>query len=305
MPVELPPTYVYPDDATPVTYGLDTGWNDEVAGTPDYIRAIFAIQTAAEKMTLNGTAVWAAVSASNPIMVLDEVCKGLSGQDLITVRTQLAMHCYAAFTMAQNPEAIGVGPYKMEAERNNTLATFYGQFLTVNSINWTDSFQAHAVDFYGTPMMPVVAIGYWLFGGGQDRNVHIGSLNLTMVATDFTPITGILNNAANGAGTYQLQSAPFSYNTFNKAPLDLPAAGMIGRVSGNLSGVLNISADGGYSFSGSYTLNSDLYNADMSNRSWLQESLTTFLSSLGDAFGHTDYKINFLDSQSVEFTGNR
>lgn len=302
MPIELPSTVVYGYPSAP-TFSLDQGWDDQIQSLPPYVREIEMIPIAAANMTLNGQAVWAAVNTNNPLTVLDEVSKGLSGQSAHDVRNQLAMHCYAASTLPQTAPEQGYGPYRFTSEQSDSIRFFYGKFLS-EGVNYLNSFQSHPVDFYGTPLMPVAAIGYWLYGGGQDRYVHIGSLNLNMVASSFDPIMAVLRDVTKGPGTYSFNSEPFSYNTFNQI-VDLAPAGMVGRVSGNLTGSLTISDDGKFSFSGSYTLNPDLYDADLSNRTWYQEALTSFLRQLGETFGHTDYYINFLGSQPVELNGSR
>jgi len=297
-PIELPPTVIYGSSDSSETYAYDSSWDASFQSVPPYVRQILEIPLIASATTLNGEAVWDAVADGDSVTALNEVCKGISNQTYDIVKRQLAMHCYGAFSLGN------AGLYSLAADQNATLKDYYGQFLT-SGVDWTAAWGTHGVDFVGTPLMPVAAIGYWLFGGGIDRYVHIGSLDLQVVSTDFTPITDILNDASKGAGIYQLQASPFSYNTFSRAPLDLPAAGMIGRISGSLTGTLTITADGQYSFSGSFTLNPDRYDADLSNRSWAQEALTTFLRQLGDTFGHADYTINFLDAQKVEFTGSR
>ncbi|WP_143514210.1 lipid II-degrading bacteriocin [Pseudomonas syringae] len=105
-------------------------------------------------------------------------------------------------------------------------------------------------------------------------------------------------------GRYAINS-PFSYNTFSKAPINLPVAGVFGRVNGNIIGDLVIHADNTYTFTGHYTLNKDIYDADKSNRSYWQETLTTFLHDLGNTFGHVDYTINIIGTQPVVFSGRK
>ena len=58
-------------------------------------------------------------------------------------------------------------------------------------------------------------------------------------------------------------------------------------------------------FDGSYTLNPDRYDADHSNRTYMQEKLTVFLRFLGDRFGHNDYQIVIEGSQKISFSGRK
>jgi hypothetical protein len=303
MPVELPATVVYAYPGPQTTYSTDDGWDDQFDSMPAYVREIMAIPLAAEPNTLNGAAVWAAAATNNAASTTEEVCKGLSGQNAFTVRSQLAMHVYASYLLGA-PIATGqTQQYYADDAVASSLYMLYGQFITSNA-NQMVGFDEHSVDFYGTPFMPIAGIGYWLFGNGLTRKVYVKSLNLQMVATDFAPITAVLNDPAVGAGVYQI-SDHFEYNTFSRAPLDLAAAGLIGRANGTVTGTLQVLADGTYTFDGAYTLNDDVYDAPTSNRTWGQEALTTFLRGLGETFGHADYQIKFLGQQEIHFEGRR
>ncbi|WP_232439404.1 hypothetical protein [Burkholderia ubonensis] len=60
-----------------------------------------------------------------------------------------------------------------------------------------------------------------------------------------------------------------------------------------------------YRFVGSYTLNPDRFDADRSNRPFLQEWMTTRLREIGSVFGHTDYQIYFTGEKEISFSGRR
>lgn len=302
MPIELPVTVVYAYPGPQTTYSTDDGWDNQLSLLPQYVREIEAIPIAAPALTLNGEAVWAAASAADAHKMMVEIAKGLSNQPIHTVRTQLGIHAYANYIWGENGPA--VGKFGQALDGSLDLQLGYGQFLSANSINFGEIFESHTVDFYGIPTMPFAALGYWIFGGGVPRYADVRSLNLAITVADLNPIKQILNDSANQAGTYQIAAAPFSYNSFNNVS-DLPVALTVGRVSGNLTGALTINADGSYSFSGSYTLNDDKFDADPSNRPWLQEALTTFLMQMGETFGHADYVIHFKGAQPVSFTGVR
>lgn len=132
--------------------------------------------------------------------------------------------------------------------------------------------------------------------------MNIGSLNLQMVTRDIPPVRDAV--AANGPGTYPINS-PFTYNTFGPGYLTSFAGLLLGRVSGNVSGVLTIAANGTYVFTGSYTLNPDVFDADPSHRPPVQEALTTILRSIGDQIGHVDFTTVVLGSQPLILKGSK
>ncbi|MGE7993354.1 lipid II-degrading bacteriocin [Pseudomonas sp. NPDC089554] len=302
MSNELAESVVYGEADPHTTYTIEEGWDSVFAMLPEHIREIHAIPLAAPALVLNGEAVWAAALAANPYLMMQEICKGLSNQPLFSVRTQLGIHTYANYMWGENGPA--AGKYLFPLDGSFDLQYGYGQFLATN--NWIDAplFAAHSVDFFGVPTMPFAAMGYWLFGNGLPRYVDVRSLNLAMGVSDFGPINQILTNPDVGEGVYQVSEAPFSYNTFNSLS-DLPVALTVGRVSGKVTGDLTVHADGSYYFSGYYNLNDDKFDADPSNRPWLQEALTTFLMQLGETFGHTDYTIHFQGDQPISFEGER
>ncbi|MBB1617024.1 hypothetical protein A9978_31705 [Pseudomonas sp. UMC65] len=255
------------------------------------------------QMVQNGDRVYGAMFTNNSLSVMSECFRGLSMQPLETVKSQMAMHCTAALRTMQFYKRLPgtLGPYFAGAGNGSIAMMGYSTFTSVDNGVLERS---NGVDFYGDPLMPMQAIGYWLFGKGVTRNVRIESLNLQMVATDFKPIVNILSNPDKGAGAYRIKE-PFSYNVFDKAPIDLPAAGMLGRISGEVEGTLELRPNGTYSFNGVYRLNPDLYDAGSSNRTPAQEGLTTFLRRLGETFGHTDYSINIVGEKTVSFSGGR
>ena len=304
MTIELAPTYVYPDQpGVSSEFSLNADWDLEFINLPSAQAEVEFIGGAARNMLLNGEALCEAAAVGDSIAVMIEAFKGLSVKDEMSVLQQLKVHCEAAVTLLQTYASYHGAPYYLGNGRGAYIEPAWGSLLYSGPITYEKPFRTHAIDFYGTPLMPLAAIGYWIFGGGQQRNVHVSSLNLQMLARDFQPIASLLNDAGN-VGHFEI-NAPFSYNVFDKAPIDVPAAGMLGRVSGNVKGGLDIQPDGTYTFSGSYSLNSDFYDADKSNRTWAQEALTTFLKGLGEAFGHTDYYINILGEQAVQFSGTR
>ncbi|WP_434681333.1 lipid II-degrading bacteriocin [Pseudomonas sp. R1-18] len=297
MAIELPATVIY---GNAPTYTFDGNWDSAFDSTPAYVREIYGIPLAAEAYVMNGPAVWAAAAEGDGHKLMEEVCKGLSGQSLLMLKDQFALHCYGANYVGAG--GVAHGKYTVDGQ---SLQGAYGQFILANLYTnaWRDAFKEHPIDLYG-PFMPFSAVGYWIFGEGRERNIHVGSLNLAFDASEVQPIQAILSNSANGPGVYPLANEPFSINTF-KHPSDLPVALTVGRVSGNITGSLTVNPDGTYSFSGSYTLNDDKFDADPNKRPWLQEALTTFLRGMGDVFGHTDYYIRFQGSQELTLTGTR
>ncbi|WP_032620806.1 lipid II-degrading bacteriocin [Pseudomonas syringae] len=306
MPIELPSTVIYAYPPSGGLSNIDSNWESCYSTLPKHVLQIIRIKEAAENLTLNGRAVWAAAETCDNFLVMEEVFKGLSGQSRFMVETQLKMHAqvqaYAVshYQLSRFRTAYYVGNgYGRVAEGD------YGKMVNSRKMRHIEGvLPSNAVDFYGSPIMPIAAVAYWLFGGGADRNMNIGSLNLQMVLSDFKPIIDVLNNPATAPGVYPID-APFSYNTFSKAPINLPVAGVLGRVSGNIGGHLVINADNTYTFTGQYVLNKDVYDADASNRSYWQETLTTFLHGLGEVFGHVDYTINIIGAQPVVFSGRK
>ncbi|WP_242201959.1 MULTISPECIES: lipid II-degrading bacteriocin [unclassified Pseudomonas] len=308
MTNELPATviYAYPPEGSPYSYGVGVVVNPFM---DDMLIAQNMFQNASEAL-YNGSGIWGAFETRSTLKVMEECFKGLSGKTYAEVEQQFRYHCEGGLAFFSSfatvpPENkylyVGNGAYGSADWMTQNQYGYQMAGLLVPPLSVP--YRAEPVDFYGTMMMPLAAIGYWIFGGGQPRNVHIGSLNLQMLPRDFQPIATLLNDPGN-VGSFEV-GAPFSYNIFDKAPLDVPAAGMLGRVSGNVKGTLDIQPDGTYVFNGSYSLNSDFYDADKSNRTWAQEALTTFLKGLGDTFGHDDYYINVLGEQSVQYSGKR
>ncbi|WP_260428122.1 MULTISPECIES: lipid II-degrading bacteriocin [unclassified Burkholderia] len=159
-------------------------------------------------------------------------------------------------------------------------------------------------EFYGNPLMFIGAISHWVYGNGQRRSMNIESLNLKMGISDFEQITKIVENPTYGPGAHALV-IPFSTNIFSHGKKDLWSASTLGRISGHARGTLTLNSDNTYQFVGSYTLNPDRFDADRSNRDFLQEWATTFLRTLGNALGHTDYDIVFTGEKNVSFSGQR
>lgn len=319
MAIELPASviYAYPQGGTPYSIGAGNVIDPSSDPLMDHMILGQIIFENASAVLFNGDALWRAAGAwradgsGNSLKVMEECFKGLSGKTKTEVERQFRYHCegalafhtpYAGITAAHRYLYVGVGSVGGAAKVTQNV---YGNHIAFGYFPpLAAPYRANPIDFYGNVLMPLTAIGYWLFGGGIDRNVRIESLGLKMAATDFKPLTAVLSDVSKGAGTYKVEE-PFSYNIFDQSPINLPAAGTLGRVSGNLKGNLVVGADSSYTFSGVFTLNRDLYDAGGSNRTPTQEGLTTFLRGLGDVFGHTDYYINILGEQKVSFSGKR
>lgn len=313
MAIELPASVIYAYPQTGIPYAINAG--QPMNPLVDDIMDARILFENAEALLFNGEELWRAAgkwsAQSNPLKVMEECFKGLSGKTKAQVERQFRYHCEGALSFARGysglPAAnkylyVGAGPHGFGGSVTQNVYANQIAFQEVPPL--AAPYRANPIDFYGNVMMPLTAIGYWLFGGGKDRNVRIESLGLKMIATDFDPIRNILNDASKPAGSYPIDDF-FSYNIFNQSPINLPAAGTFGRVSGNLKGELVLKADGSYTFSGGFTLKQDQYDAGGSNRTPTQEALTTFLRGLGDVFGHQDYYINFLGEQKVNFSGKR
>jgi|GEM_PF-6334193 len=301
MAIELPPIYVNETTGGSTTFGIGD-WESQFASYPPSVREILMIPLAARGRTLNGEGVWNAAATNDARATTIEVCKGLSGQSLGTVKSQLSIHAQLSSSLGTD-QALAGGPNVLSDQEAAYLYLPYGQMLLAPPKPWT-SFEEHVVDFEGNVFMPITGIAYWLFGNGITRKVETKALNLHMTASDFGPIQKILADpVAYGPGPYTIIEH-YEYNTFEHG-IDLAAAGLIGRINGTIYGTLIIGQDGSYTFSGEYSINDDVYDAPTSNRTWKQEALTDFLRGLGDAFGHTDYTIKFLGNKPVQFSGYR
>ncbi|WP_287731483.1 lipid II-degrading bacteriocin [Burkholderia sp.] len=157
---------------------------------------------------------------------------------------------------------------------------------------------------YGNPLMFIDALDHWIRGDGAQRTIHIESLNLKMSILDFSKISEAIANPGYGPGSYSFDTT-FSTNVFNHGTKDFWSATVFGRVSGRVRGTLVMLEDDTYRFDGYYSLNPDRFDADPSNRPFLQEAATTFLSKLGATLGHKDYQINFFGEKSLSLSGQR
>lgn len=246
--------------------------------------------------------------------ILDAIERGDSNDTLVQFATGL-QHATESAVRAQAAvyglitQWLATGGYINQPGANPYAFTNVGSMSTLFGVfsNWyfknLPSRPASQFSFYGTPFMSIAAIYYWMFGDGSARTMNVQSLNLAMSLADFVPIGRAIENPGYGPGMYPID-AEFSTNLFDHHTKDLWAAGVIGRVSGRVTGTLEMTAAGDYVFSGSFTLNPDRYKAYDSNRTFTQEALTKFLNLLG-AFGHKDYDIFFTGSQNIRFTGRR
>ncbi|HHY6931476.1 TPA: lipid II-degrading bacteriocin [Burkholderia ambifaria] len=180
------------------------------------------------------------------------------------------------------------------------VSTLFGIYANqLNGIRPVSEFQ-----FYGNPFMFIGAVYYWVFGNGERRSINLESMNLRLSASDFKLIQDSIDNPGYGPGTYSIDG-PFSTNIFNHGAHDFWSATTVGRVSGHVRGTLTMQQDNTYRFVGSYTLNPDKFDADSSNRPFLQEWMTTVLREIGSMLGHADYQIYFTGEKEVSFSGQR
>ncbi|NHB09165.1 lipid II-degrading bacteriocin [Burkholderia cepacia] len=190
--------------------------------------------------------------------------------------------------------------FNFEPGKYANITALFGIYIGQSSgIPPTQTFES-----YGNPLMFIEALNHWIHGNGSQRTIHIESLNLRMAVQDFAEIRRAIENPGYGPGTYSFDTG-FSTNIFNHGTKDLWSASVFGRVSGRVRGTLELLEDDTYRFVGYYSLNPDRFDADPSNRPFLQEAATTFLSKLGAVLGHKDYQINFFGEKSLSFSGQR
>ncbi len=297
--VELPASYVYAYGSPGESSGLGNLPMPSGPSQADQHRTFLA-NRGIRKVFANGQGLFAAANQGDSQGALQACFDGLVGLTEEQFKSQLRLHSdcqkYMLSTLVSSRGyADGDGN---AAELDYSTAYFRIMSSKKYSQGVIDS---QHYDFYGTALMPIAGIYYWLFGEGKTRYVNIGSLGLAMVPSDFKPVMDAV--VTKGPGTYVINE-PFEYNSF-RFMLNLYAAGLLGRVSGNVSGTLNIGTDGSWQFDGSYTLNPDRYDADHSNRTYMQEKLTDFLRFLGDRFGSSDYRIVIEGSQKINFSGRK
>lgn len=180
------------------------------------------------------------------------------------------------------------------------ISALFGIYIgQLNKTQPTSKFES-----YGNPLMFIEAVNHWVHGNGVQRSINIESLNLKMDVNDFEEILKAIANPGYGPGTYFIDTR-FSTNIFNHGTKDLWSASTLGRISGQVHGTLTLLADDTYQFNGYYTLNPDKFDADPSNRPFLQETATWFLSKLGSVLGHTDYQIIFTGEKHIVLSGQR
>ncbi len=256
----------------------------------------------AANVIANGERVFAAANSGNALAALDAFFQGLSARSAGYIFGQIqSLGLFSQWLAAGNyQQLINANAFGFLPTQAQFTATMFGLYYTQSRTKPPiQEFQ-----FYGTPLMDIAAIYYWIAGNGQARAMNMRSLNLTMTIDDFQPIKDIVNNPAMGPGTYPI-SAAFSTNLFNHAPTNLWAAGVLGRVGGQVSGTLVLTSSNTYTFTGDFVFAPDAFDADSSHRPFPQEALTTFLRAIGNLFDAKTYIINFVGSQSVSISGTR
>ena len=295
--IELDPTFVFAYPQADVSSGISSG--AVVAHPPQTPYMVFIESHVVRKVYANGQNMFPIAQQGDVEGAMQAFFSGLNGLPAAEVKKQLQMHADAQKWLLNmqviSPSSVATS-YAVIAPRNTEQLYGTSYFKRQDFANTPQHY-----DFFGTALMPIAGIYYWLFGDGQTRYVNIGALNLSMVPSDFAPIMNAVS--ANGPGTYAINQ-PFQYNAFRFA-INLWAAGLLGRVSGNVAGNLTIGGDGSWSFDGGFTLNPDKYDADHSNRTYMQEKLTNFLRYLGDTFGNKDYQIVIEGSQRIQLSGHK
>lgn len=298
--ITLPPITVYGSPPKgDVFYG--TTLAPSTAPMPPRGAPPFNVDRIGPQVIANGENVCRAAQGGDPIAAMDEFFKGLSGRSATYVWSQI--RCLGSFTQwlanGGYRQLVGASAFGLVAAQAPSITTLFGLYFSQNGSRPISEFK-----FYGNPLMPIAAIYHWIGGNGVDKIIDIPSLNLSMGLNDFRPIQDIVNNPAMGPGVYAI-NASFDTNLFNHGTKDVWAAGVIGRVSGQVVGTLNMDSAGTYAFNGSYSLSPDVFNADRSSRPFPQEKMTDFLRGIGDLFGHTDYRIIFSGSGPLSFSGKR
>ncbi|WP_052697982.1 lipid II-degrading bacteriocin [Luteibacter yeojuensis] len=253
----------------------------------------------------NGEKVFEAALRGDPLGTLTAFFEGLSARDGHFALGQLFIWNNLQVVLGEGyNRPIAANEAGLLAPNGRLAITHLAGLYVTRAGNAPVEIKNPAFDFWGTPLMSIAGIYYWVAGGGKSRRVRIASLGLHLVPRDFEPVQDILQNALNGPGLYEI-SGPFEHNTFDHGIQDVWAAGLIGRVKGWVTGKLEIRADHSYQFNGSFTLAPDTYDAGAGNRPFAQEALTSFLAGIGNTLGYKDYDIEFVGEQAVEGSGVR
>ncbi|WP_287812495.1 hypothetical protein [Pseudomonas sp.] len=182
------------------------------------------------KLISNGENVFKAADAYDTQGAMNASFVGLNGLTDVELKAQLTMHAAIQKNLLKDRASRGAVASVAVAAPERTEVAYATATWGHNTA--TVDHSKHP-DFFGTPLMFMAGVYYWLYGNGERRYVNIGSLNLQMVTSDIAPIREAV--AANGPGTYSINS-PFTYNTFGPGYLTSFAGLLLGRVSGNVTG---------------------------------------------------------------------
>jgi len=243
----------------------------------------------------NGAAVFNAsfgADSKASLRCLEEFCKGISGRPAAYALSQLSLvkqfHSYMAwYAQYAGVSEAGFTLQDTQVENGAKIAGLFGDYFYRKNTGWT--FDSGKFDWHVGPLMPIAALAHWVDGNGQNVKISLNALGLTLQPSQIKGGFYEEIRKYRPAGSFPINMR-FSYNTFNQGQY---IGGTIGRVQGEITGTLTVKADGTFTFDGSYTLLPDYYNADAGDRTWYQESLTTFLNWIGETFGQTDYWIEF------------
>lgn len=259
----------------------------------------FIVDGVIKKLIANGVNIFRFADARDSIATMSATFAGWDGLTDAETKSQLTMHAAIQKNLLKDRASL-VLPATVVIGASERTSILYAKGTWAHNVKTVPS--GVRPDFFGTPLMFAAGVYYWIFGGGQKREVYIQSLNLQFVPDDFPAVLKAV--AANGEGTYTI-SEKIYYNTFGPGYLTSFAGLLLGRVVADYTGVLVISPTGAYTFNGSLTIRPDIFDADPSKRPPVQEALTTALRYLGDKFGHVDYQIDILGAQAINFSGNK
>jgi len=252
-----------------------------------------------KRLVANGKNVFKFADERDTVSAMHATVAGWDGLTLEQMKSQLAMHAAIQKNLVKDRSAIML-PVSVVLGKDERTSIEYAKATWAHNVKAPDP--KIRPDFFGTPLMFAAGVYYWLFGGGEKRQVHIQSLNLQFLPADFPSVLKAV--ADNGPGSYAISDKGY-YNTFGPGYMTSFAGLLIGRVVTDYTGTLVIKADGGYDFKGSLTIRPDIFDANPSNRPPVQEALTTALRYLGDKFDHADYQIEILGSQNISFSGKK
>lgn len=152
------------------------------------------------------------------------------------------------------------------------------------------------VEFSGSSLTPVAALGHFMYGKGTEASTNINSLGLKLNSASIPMLDNAISSAPEGSTVVSLDKVP--YNTAN----DSWMTGLwLGNITLKIEGTITKSADGSVTFHGEARAYHDTYDANPGSwRSAFGESATDVLSKIQEYLKAQPYPIAIKGSYPIE-----